>query len=102
MSLEKSTKIGGNHVTTEDHRVWMNCGVISRRIMEENKRRAWRESKGLRSTHQNPWAQIIKQATKEQLDKREANSDLEAIEYQTRRIHFSEPEIYHMGHENRF
>ena len=69
---------------------------------EEKGRRAWRESIGFRSTHQNLWGQVFKQATKQQLDMQEFNSDLDAIEYQPRRIHFSESEIYSMDHGGRF
>ena len=70
MTLEKIKRIGGSHVTIGIHRVWANSDVIRRRIMEEKERRAWRESRGLKSTHQNLWGQVFKQATKEQMDRR--------------------------------
>ena len=53
--LEKNKKIGGNHVTIGDHRVWANSDVIRRRMPEEKVRKASRESEGLRSTHENLW-----------------------------------------------
>ena len=69
--------------------------------MEEKQRRAWRESRGFQSTHQNLWGKVFKDAT-EQVHRRELNSDIEAIEYQPRRIHCSESEIYYMDHEGEF
>ena len=36
------------------------------------------------------------------MNRRELNSDIEAIEYQPRRIHYSDSEIYNMNHEVKF
>ena len=70
--------------------------------MEEKERRAWSDSRGYKLTHQNLWGQVFKRATKQQLDRRELNSDLDATEYQPRRIHFSESAIYYIDHEGKF
>ena len=86
MTLEKIKRIGGSHVTIGNHRVWTNSDVIQRRIMEEKESRAWRDARGLKSNHQNLWGQVYKEATKQQMDRREPNIDLEVIEYQPRRI----------------
>ena len=86
MTLEKIKRIGGSHLTIGNHRVWTNSDVIRRRIMEEKERRAWRDSRGLRSSHQNLWGQVFTLATEQQLDRRELNSEFDVIEYQPRRI----------------
>ena len=77
MSLQNVKRIGGNHVTMGDHRVWTNGGVISRRIVEEKERQAWRISPGIKSTHQNLCGQVFKQVKNEQLGRRELNGDLD-------------------------
>ena len=102
MTHERIKRMGGNHVTIGDHRVWTNSNVIRRRIMEEKERRAWRTTRGLDTTRMRQWGVVFKQATNEQLDARELNDDIEPNEQQPRRIHFSESEIYYMDHQGNF
>jgi len=75
--------------------------------MQENERRSWMRTLAkferiVRGEERRPWGEVIKKATEEQLMRRELNSDLDVIEYQARRIHFSESEIYYMDHEGSF
>ena len=102
LTLDKIKRIGGSHVTIDDDRVWTNSDVIRRRIMEEKERRAWRTTKGLDTTRMRPWGQVFQQATQQQLNNREIDDDLTTNEYQPRRIHFSESEIYYLDHEGNF
>ena len=70
--------------------------------MFEKERNAWRKKREI--THENvlSWGEIFKQATEQELDKREFDCNETSFEFHPRRVYVDEKEIYHLDQQGNY
>ena len=102
MTLEKVKRAGGTLTSIEDRRVWTNSPVLVQRILQEKERRAWCQSRGIKTRRLPEWGEIFHEALRTQVERRELDWNEVADSTPPRRIYYGEDEIYYMDHNGDF
>ena len=83
------------------HQLWSNSSVIVDRMSYEKERRKWRHDRGHTPIESVSWGSVIKEATLEQIPRREMDV-LDIVEDKHFRVEMSEKEINHVDHNGEF
>ena len=98
MTLDKVNRAGEILATVDGQRVWANSPVLVDRILQEEYRMSWNQSRGITTRRESPWGDIFHDALRTQVGESELDCSQRNLSTRPRRSYYSEEEIYYMDH----